>query len=208
WTIAAARARPRKRLAGSPANAPSAVARATRRRPERVRARAPTRRVRRLQVSEKAFVRRDMASTDTRGQQAGTLLVGMTMSSESGSGRLYLVDGSGYFFRAFHALPSLSTRSGTPTGAIYGFTNMLNKLLRESDASHVAVVLDAPGPTFRDVAFEQYKGTRTEMPSDLVPQLPYARRVVKALGQPLLEIAGVEADDVIATLAPRPAPQG
>ncbi|HYC21815.1 MAG TPA: DNA polymerase I [Candidatus Bathyarchaeia archaeon] len=136
------------------------------------------------------------------------LLPRARMSGESGSGRLYLVDGSGYLFRAFHALPALTSRSGLPTGAVYGFTTMLNKLLRTSDATHVAVVLDAPGRTFRDDAFQGYKATRAEMPSELALQLPYAHRVVRALGMPLLEIPGVEADDVIGTLAARAAGRG
>ncbi|MBU6283895.1 DNA polymerase I, partial [bacterium] len=123
------------------------------------------------------------------------------MSEASRSKRLYLVDGSGILFRAFHALPPLSTRSGVPTGAAYGFTSMLVKLLRESAGTHLAVALDAPGKTFRDEAFEHYKATRAETPSDLVSQIPLVKRVVEALGLPLLVIEGVEADDVIGTLA-------
>jgi DNA polymerase-1 len=117
------------------------------------------------------------------------------------SKRLYLVDGSGILFRAFHALPPLTTRSGLPTGAAYGFTSMLVKLLRESAGTHVAVALDAPGRTFRDDAYEHYKATRAETPADLIAQIPLVRRVVEALGLPLLVIEGVEADDVIGTLA-------
>jgi DNA polymerase-1 len=111
------------------------------------------------------------------------------------------VDGSGIFFRAYHALPPLATRKGLPTGAIYGFTSMLVKLLRESQPELCAVVVDAPGRTFRDEAFADYKATRTETPSDLLLQLPYIKQMVDALGLPLVEVPGVEADDVIGTLA-------
>lgn len=123
------------------------------------------------------------------------------MAARKGNQRLCLVDGSGIVFRAFHALPPLSTRSGQPTGAVYGFTNMLVKLMREHDCPHLAVALDAPGRTFRDEADEAYKATRAETPADLVAQVPLVRRVVEALGLPLLEVPGVEADDVIGTLA-------
>jgi DNA polymerase I len=116
-------------------------------------------------------------------------------------GLVCLVDGSGIFFRAYHALPPLATRKGLPTGAIYGFTSMLVKLLREYPAEICAVVVDAPGRTFRDDAFADYKATRAETPSDLLQQLPFIKEMVDALGLPLVEIAGVEADDVIGTLA-------
>ncbi|MEW6268557.1 MAG: DNA polymerase I [Thermodesulfobacteriota bacterium] len=125
------------------------------------------------------------------------------MSSETTPERIWLVDGSGIVFRAFHALPTLATRRGLPTGAAYGFTSMLAKLLREEKASHIAVVFDAPGKTFRSEAFADYKATRPGMPSELAPQLPYIRRVVEALGIRLIEIPGVEADDVIGTLTGR-----
>jgi len=115
--------------------------------------------------------------------------------------RLYLVDGSGYVYRAFHAIPGLRTSAGLPTNAVLGFANMLAKLLREEGATHVAVVFDAPGATFRDALFKGYKETRAPMPDELRPQLPYIRRVVEALRLPVIEIAGVEADDVIGTLA-------
>jgi DNA polymerase I len=122
--------------------------------------------------------------------------------------RLCLVDGSGILYRAFHALPSLTTRSGLPTGAVFGFTSMLVKLLRERGCSHVAVALDAPGRTFRDEAYAAYKATRPETPADLRVQAPYVRRIVEALGIPLLEVPGVEADDVIGTLAAAAVAQG
>ncbi len=114
---------------------------------------------------------------------------------------LCLVDGSGILFRAFHALPPLTTREGLPTGAVYGFTSMLTKLLRERPGARIVVVFDAPGRTFRDDAFAEYKAGRAETPPDLKRQIPYVKKVVVALGFPLLEVEGVEADDVIGTLA-------
>lgn len=116
---------------------------------------------------------------------------------------LYLVDGSGYLFRAYHALPSLSTAAGEPTGAIYGVANMLRKLLSDYNPDHVAVIFDARGPTFRDELFEQYKATRPPMPEDLAAQVEPLKELVSAMGLPLLEVAGVEADDVIGTLVGR-----
>jgi DNA polymerase-1 len=122
--------------------------------------------------------------------------------------RLCLVDGSGILYRAFHALPSLTTRTGLPTGAVYGFTSMLVKLLREHDCSHIAVAFDARGRTFRDDAYAEYKATRAATPPDLLTQAPYVRRIVEALGIPILEVEGVEADDVIGTLAAAAASRG
>jgi DNA polymerase-1 len=115
--------------------------------------------------------------------------------------RLHLIDGSGYVYRAFHAIPGLGTTRGLPTNAVYGFTNMVAKLLREEKPTHVAVVFDAPGETFRDALFAGYKASRAPMPDELRPQLGYVRKVVAALRLPVVEIAGVEADDVIGTLA-------
>ena len=115
--------------------------------------------------------------------------------------RLYLIDASGYVFRAFHALPGLGTTRGVPTNAIYGFTNMLAKLLREERPHHLAVVFDAPGETFRDELYADYKATRAPLPDELRPQLGYVRRIVEALRLPVVEVPGVEADDVIGTLA-------
>ncbi|QIT57029.1 DNA polymerase I [Aquisalimonas sp. 2447] len=114
---------------------------------------------------------------------------------------MILVDGSSYLYRAFHALPPLSTSAGEPTGAVYGVANMLRKLLDEYDPRHIAVVFDAPGRTFRDDLFEQYKANRPSMPEDLRPQVEPLKEVVRALGLPLVEEPGVEADDVIGTLA-------
>src|SRR5437762_1250572 len=115
--------------------------------------------------------------------------------------RLFLIDGSGYVYRAFHALPGLGTTRGVPTNAVYGFTNMLAKLLREERPRHVAVVFDAPGGSFRDGLYADYKATRAPLPDELRPQLGYVRKIVAALRLPVVEIAGVEADDVIGTLA-------
>ena len=115
--------------------------------------------------------------------------------------KLVLVDGSGYLYRAFHALPPLQNSRNEPTGAVLGVVNMLNKLCREESPDLIAVVFDAPGRTFRDELFEQYKATRTPMPDDLRAQLQPLLDCVEALGLPLLRITGVEADDVIGTLA-------
>ena len=111
-----------------------------------------------------------------------------------------LVDGSSYLYRAYHALPPLTTSRGMPTGAIYGVVSMLQRLDETLEAGCVAVIMDAPGPTFRDALFEQYKAQRPGMPEALVQQLGPAKQVIRALGYPLVEVPGVEADDVIATL--------
>ncbi|HEY7726197.1 MAG TPA: 5'-3' exonuclease H3TH domain-containing protein, partial [Anaeromyxobacteraceae bacterium] len=113
---------------------------------------------------------------------------------------LTLIDGSGFVFRAYHALPPLSSTRGVPTHAVYGFTNMLLKALREHDSTHVAVVLDASRRSFRTDLDPTYKANRPDTPADLAPQFPLVRQVSKALAVPVLEEPGVEADDVIATL--------
>jgi len=115
--------------------------------------------------------------------------------------KLLLVDGSSYLYRAFHALPPLTSSKGEPTGAVLGVLNMLNKLMKEESPQRVAVVFDAPGRTFRDDLFDQYKAHRTPMPDDLRSQLQPLLEAVSALGLPLLRVEGVEADDVIGTLA-------
>ncbi len=114
---------------------------------------------------------------------------------------LVLVDGSSYLYRAFHAMPSLSNSKGMPTGAAYGIMNMLRRLLADYDPSHLAVVFDAKGKTFRDDLYSEYKANRPPMPDEMRQQLDAIRSLVKALGMPLLEVPGVEADDVIGTLA-------
>ena len=122
--------------------------------------------------------------------------------------RLYLVDGSSYLYRAFHALPPLSNSRGEPTGAVFGVVNMLQKFLKDTQPTHIAIVFDAPGRTFRDELFEQYKAHRPPMPDDLRAQVAPLLETVEALGLPLLRIVGVEADDVIGTLARRAAAAG
>jgi DNA polymerase-1 len=115
--------------------------------------------------------------------------------------KLVLVDGSSYLYRAFHALPPLATARGEPTGAVLGVLNMLLKLLKEESPQFIAVVFDASGKTFRDQLFEQYKAQRSPMPDDLRSQVQPLLECVQALGLPLLRVPGVEADDVIGTLA-------
>ncbi len=114
---------------------------------------------------------------------------------------LVLVDGSSYLYRAFHALPGLMNSRGEPTGAVYGVVNMLRKLLTEYDPAYVAVVFDAKGKTFRDDIFPEYKAHRPPMPDALVGQIEPLHAIVRAMGLPLLQVEGVEADDVIGTLA-------
>ncbi len=114
---------------------------------------------------------------------------------------LILVDGSSYLYRAFHALPPLSTRSGQPTGAVKGVVNMLQKLIKTYSPTHIAVIFDAPGRTFRDDIFPEYKANRPPMPDDLRSQVEPLHALIRAMGLPLLCEAGVEADDVIGTLA-------
>jgi DNA polymerase-1 len=122
--------------------------------------------------------------------------------------KLLLVDGSSYLYRAFHALPPLSNSKGEPTGAVLGVLNMLNKLIKEESSARIAVVFDAPGRTFRDDLFDQYKAHRAPMPDDLRPQIQPLLDAVEALGLPLLRVAGVEADDVIGTLSMQAAAAG
>jgi DNA polymerase-1 len=121
--------------------------------------------------------------------------------------KLVLVDGSGYLYRAFHALPPLTNSRGEPTGAVLGVLNMIQKMLKEEAPDHIAIVFDAPGRTFRDQLFEEYKAQRTPMPDDLRAQLQPLLDCVKHMGLPLLRIDGVEADDVIGTLACQAAAQ-
>ena len=121
---------------------------------------------------------------------------------------LVLVDGSSYLYRAFHALPPLTNSKGEPTGAVLGVLNMLLKLLKEQDPPLVGVVFDAPGKTFRDELFAEYKAQRPPMPDDLRAQVEPLLEAVEALGLPLLRVAGVEADDVIGTLARQAAAVG
>jgi len=117
--------------------------------------------------------------------------------------RLFLIDGSAYIFRAFFAIPHLTNAAGLPTNAIFGFTNILLKFLKQYQPEYVAVALDAGRVTFRNEMFAGYKGNRPEAPADLIPQFPYFRKVLDALNVPLLELPGYEADDIIATLCER-----
>jgi DNA polymerase I len=122
--------------------------------------------------------------------------------------KLILVDGSSYLYRAFHALPPLSNSKGEPTGAVLGVLNMLNKMIKEESPQCIAVVFDAPGRTFRDDLFDQYKAHRAPMPDDLRSQVQPLLDAVAAMGLPLLRVPGVEADDVIGTLARQGAEAG
>ncbi|MCB1820576.1 MAG: DNA polymerase I, partial [Candidatus Competibacteraceae bacterium] len=113
---------------------------------------------------------------------------------------LLLVDGSSWLHRAFNALPPLSNRAGEPTGALYGMLNMLHKLLADYQPDYLAVVFDAPGKTFRHTWFPDYKANRPPLDPQLAQQIEPVHACVRALGLPLLQVAGVEADDVIGTL--------
>ncbi len=121
---------------------------------------------------------------------------------------LLLVDGSSYLYRAFHALPDLRNREGLPTGALYGVINMLRRLRREVPAGYAACVFDAPGRTFRDALYPEYKAHRPPMPEELAVQIAPLHETIQALGWPLIMLEGVEADDVIGTLAREAEAQG
>jgi len=128
--------------------------------------------------------------------------------NDKASKLLVLVDGSSYLYRAFFALPPLTNSRGEPTGAVYGVVNMLRKLLDDYRPDYAAVVFDAKGKTFRDELFEQYKAHRPAMPDDLKAQIEPLHAIVRASGLPYLVVEGVEADDVIGTLAQRAAKEG
>jgi DNA polymerase-1 len=114
---------------------------------------------------------------------------------------VYLVDGSGYIFRAYHALPPMTRQDGTPVNAVYGFTNMLMKLLNDTDADCIAVIFDAGRETFRNAIYPQYKANRPETPEELIPQFPLVREATRAFNLPSIDQQGYEADDLIATYA-------
>jgi DNA polymerase-1 len=114
---------------------------------------------------------------------------------------LVLVDGSSYLFRAFHAMPSLTNSSGNPTGAVYGVLNMLRRLIEDYQPRYLGVVFDAKGKTFRDDWYPDYKANRPPMPEELAQQIEPLHRAIEALGMPIIVVPGVEADDVIGTLA-------
>ncbi len=113
---------------------------------------------------------------------------------------LYLLDGTYYIFRAFHGMRELRTSKGMPTNGLFAFTNMVLSFLREVRPTHFAVAFDPPGGTFRNEMYAAYKANRSEMPADLIPQMPYFRKFVEAMRIPVLEVPGYEADDVIGTL--------
>ncbi|ABA87851.1 DNA polymerase I [Syntrophotalea carbinolica DSM 2380] len=122
--------------------------------------------------------------------------------------RIYLIDGSSYIYRAYYAIRQLSNSKGLATNAVYGFTNMLLKVVRDEQPDHLAVIFDAKGPTFRKEIYPEYKANRSAMPEDLRPQIPVIKELVKAFNMPALELEGYEADDIIATLARRFAERG
>ncbi|MEC6824535.1 DNA polymerase I [Photobacterium piscicola] len=121
---------------------------------------------------------------------------------------LILIDGSSYLYRAYHAAPNFTNSDGEPTGAIYGVVNMLRSMLRQFSTDRIAVIFDAKGKTFRDDIYPEYKANRPPMPDDLRGQIEPLHAVIKAMGLPLIAISGVEADDVIGTLATQASKQG
>lgn len=116
---------------------------------------------------------------------------------------LFLIDGNNYVFRAFYAIPSLTNSKGFPTNAIYGFATMLIRIIKEWKPDYIAVAFDVKGPTFRHEAYELYKATRRAMPETLIPQIPYIKDMIRGFSIPVLEKPGIEADDIIGTLARR-----
>ena len=117
--------------------------------------------------------------------------------------KVFLIDGSSYFFRAYYAIRPLSTSKGLPTNAIFGFINMILKVVREQRPDYLAVIFDSREPSFRKEKFEQYKANREQMPLDLAVQIPYMDKVLQAFRIKSFQQAGFEADDLIATLAKR-----
>jgi len=120
---------------------------------------------------------------------------------------LFLIDGNNYVFRAFYAIPSLTNSKGFPTNAIYGFATMLIRIIKEWKPDYIAVAFDVKGPTFRHEAYELYKATRRAIPETLIPQIPYIKDMIRGFSIPVLEKPGIEADDIIGTLARRYAEQ-
>ncbi|MCX5829287.1 MAG: DNA polymerase I [Deltaproteobacteria bacterium] len=120
---------------------------------------------------------------------------------------LFLIDGNNYVFRAFYAIPSLTNSKGFPTNAIYGFATMLIRIIKEWKPDYIAVAFDVKGPTFRHEAYELYKATRRAIPEALIPQIPYIKEMIRGFYIPVLEKPGIEADDIIGTLARRYAEQ-
>ena len=120
------------------------------------------------------------------------------MTSKS---RLFLIDGSSYIYRAYFGIRGLSTSKGFPTNAVFGFCNMLLKVMKDHRPDHTVVVFDAKGPTFRHEMYSEYKANRPAMPDDLIPQIPYIKEIVDGFHTPVLEMEGFEADDIIGTIA-------
>ena len=112
---------------------------------------------------------------------------------------VFLVDGSGFIFRAFHALPPMSRDDGTPTNAVFGFTNMLIKLIEDLKADHCAIIFDTARKTFRNEVYKEYKANRPPPPDELIPQFALIREAVRAFNIACIEMEGYEADDLIAT---------
>ena len=121
--------------------------------------------------------------------------------------RLFLVDGSSYIYRAFYAIAHLSNSKGLPTNAVFGFTQMLLKVLKEHRPDYLAVVFDSKAPTFRSKIYKEYKANRPTMPQGLIPQIPYIRKIVEGYGIAALEMEGYEADDLIGTVAKKLEPE-
>lgn len=132
----------------------------------------------------------------------------MKMAGKEELDHVYLVDGSAYIFRAFHALPPMTRADGTPVNAVYGFANMLTKLVEDSDADFLAVIFDTARKTFRSDIYPEYKAHRPPAPEELIPQFDLIREATRAYSLPCLELAGFEADDLIATYARHAVEQG
>ena len=125
----------------------------------------------------------------------------VTMHKKNNTKRLFIIDGNSYIYRAFYAIRNLSTSAGLPSNAVFGFANMLLKVIKEKEPDLLAIAFDPKGPTRRHGEFKEYKAHRPPMPKDLIPQIPYIHNLVKAFRIPVFVIEGQEADDVIATLA-------
>lgn len=130
------------------------------------------------------------------------------MTKDNNKKRLFLIDGSSYIYRAFFAIPPLTNSRGLPTNAVYGYTSMLIKIIRDHKPDYMAVAFDAKGPTFRHEAYKDYKANRPSMPDDLQPQIPYIHELTAGFNLPVLSMQGVEADDIIGTIARQGAEHG
>src|SRR5262245_36046490 len=115
--------------------------------------------------------------------------------------KLYVIDGMAYAFRSYFAIRNLRDSKGRPVNAVFGFARMLLKILKEHQPSHIVIVFDAPGKTFRDDRYAEYKAHREDTPSDLIEQFPKIDEIIEAFDVPIVRVPGVEADDVLATLA-------